>query len=105
MEECQKVLEVLQVYEMSLGQQINKAKTTTFFSKSTKEERRLLIKNTLGVAEIRSYEKHLGLPSLVGRYSKTSFNYIKEQVWRKLQGWEGKLLSKAGREIIIKAVA
>ena len=26
MEECQKVLEVLQVYEMSSGQQLNKAK-------------------------------------------------------------------------------
>lgn len=39
MEECQKVLEVLQVYEMNLGQQLNKAKTTVFFSKLTKEER------------------------------------------------------------------
>ena len=26
-------------------------------------------------------------------------------MWKKLQGWEGKLLSQAGREILIKAVA
>ena len=37
-EECQKVIEVLQVYKMSSGQQINKAKTTVFFSKPTKKE-------------------------------------------------------------------
>ena len=104
-EECQKVMEVLQVYEMGSGQQLNKAKTTIFFSKSTDEASRFLIKECLGVEEIRSYEKYLGLPSLVGRNKKSSFNYIKERVWRKLQGWEEKLLSQAGREILIKAVA
>ena len=29
---------------------------------------------------------------------KEGFNFIKEKVWRKLQGWEGKLLSQAGHE-------
>ena len=104
MEECQKVLDVLQIYEMSSGQQINKAKKTVFFSKSTKEDQRDVIKNMLGVTEIQHYEKYLGLPSLVGRNKKSSFNYIKERVWRKLQGWEKKLLSQVGREVLIKAV-
>ena len=35
---------------------------------------------------------------------KASFNYIKESVWRKLQGWEGKLLSQARKEVLLKAV-
>ena len=26
-------------------------------------------------------------------------------MWKKLQAWEGKLLSQAGREVLIKAVA
>ena len=33
------------------------------------------------------------------------FNRIKDQVGRKIAGWKGKLLSNAGREILIKAVA
>lgn len=103
-EECQKVLDVIQVYELGSSQQINKGKTIVFFSKCTNEEWRQLIKNTLGVVEIRNYEKYLGLPSLVGRNKKASFNYIKERVRRKFQGWEEKLLSQAGREILIKAV-
>ena len=89
---------------MSSSQQINKAKTMVFFSKSTKEDRRDSINNMLGVTEVRHYEKYLGLPSLVGRNKKSSFNYIKEWVWRKLQGWEEKLLSQAGREVLIEAV-
>ena len=31
----------------------------------------------------------------MGKGKNASFNYIKERVWRKLQGWEGKLLSQA----------
>ena len=104
-QECGNVLKILEEYEEMLGQKINKEKTSLFFSKSTKDDMKEEIKNVLGVNEIRSYEKYLGLPSLVGRDKKASFNYIKERVWRKLQGWEGKLISQADREVLIKAVA
>ena len=77
-------MEVLQIYEVGSGQQLNKAKTIVFISKSTNEESRQLIKDCLGVEEIWSYEKYLGLPSFMGRNKKSNFNYIKEHVWRKL---------------------
>ena len=102
--ECQKVLEILAAYESMPGQKINRRKTSIFFSKSTTKLMRAEIKDTLGVPEIQHYEKYLGLPSLVGRHKKASFDYIKERVWRKLQGWEEKLLSQAGREVLTKAV-
>ena len=62
------------------------------------------IKVALGVPKIKQYEKYLGLPSLVGRNKKASFNYIKERIWRKIQGWKEKLLSQVGRDILIKTV-
>ena len=62
------------------------------------------IQNILGVPAIHQYEKYLGLPALVGRVKKHRFACIKERVWRKLQGWKEKLLSQAGREILIKSV-
>lgn len=46
----------------------------------------------------------MGLPSLVGRAKKKSFGIIKERIWNKLKGWKEKLLSQAGREILVKAV-
>ena len=58
----------------------------------------------MGIPAIRQYEKYLGLPALVGWAKKRSFIYIKERVWKKLQGWKEKLLSVAGREVLIKAV-
>ena len=39
------------------------------------------------------------------RSKKKAFNHIKDQVGRKIASWKGKLLSPAGREILIKAVA
>ena len=59
----------------------------------------------VGVTVVQQYEKFLGLPSLVGRNKKESFTHIKQQIWKKLQGWESKLLSQAGSEILIKVVA
>ena len=58
----------------------------------------------LGVPEIKEYVKYLGLPIVVERNKKASLNYIKERVWTKLQGWKEKLLSQAGREVLLKAV-
>ena len=35
---------------------------------------------------------------------KESFIYMKERIWGKLQGWKEKLLSQAGREVLLKAI-
>ena len=102
--ECSKVMDLLSVYEDVSVQKINKDKTALFFGKSVTEANRQIIKGILGVREVQHYEKYLGLSSLTGKGKKASFNYIKERVWRKLQGWEGKLLSQARREVLIKAV-
>ena len=89
-----------------LVRKLIKKKQPPFFfpSKSTPDTTRNTIKGMFKVQEIKFYEKYLGLPSLVGRGKNANFNYIKDCIWRKLQGWEGKLLSQAGREVLIKVV-
>lgn len=91
LEECEKALGILNHYEEASGQKVNKNKTAIFFSTSieTKQE----IKIALDLKEITQCEKCLGLPTFVGRNKKESFSVIKEKIWRKLQGWESKLLS------------
>lgn len=85
-DECDKVLNILETYAIASGEKVNKNKTTLFFSKSTSEPICQAIKEKLSLQEISQYEKFLGLPSLVGKRKKESFNYIKERVWTKLQG-------------------
>ena len=54
---------------------------------------------------IKQHEKYLGLPSLVGKNKRNTFNDIKDKLRKKLVGWKKKLLSKANKEIFIKAMA
>lgn len=75
----------MSLYEKALEQQINREKTTLFFSKCVSNGRKEEIKNLLEISEIKEYEKYLGLPAIMGRNKKASLNYIKERVWNKLQ--------------------
>lgn len=51
-----------------------------------------------------SYEKYLGLPTLVGRSKYNTFRGIKERVWMKLNNWKSQFLFTAGKEIQLKAI-
>ena len=60
-EDVEAIQALLNLYEKALGQKINSAKTTMFFSKNVLDPTKETIKNLLGVAEIKEYEKYLSL--------------------------------------------
>ena len=105
LEECDSLQRILQVYERALGQQLNRAKTSLFFSSNTNPSVQEKIKQRFGAQVIGQHEKYLGLLSLVRRKRQNTFNDIKEKLVKKLAGWKEKLLSKASNEVLIKAVA
>lgn len=88
---------------MALSQRINLEKSSVYFSGNTEGEQRERIKITLGITEVEHFESYLGLPTLVGRAKFQTFSFLKD-VWKKIQGWKGQLLSRAGKEILIEAV-
>jgi len=61
--------------------------------------------NALDIAVEARNGKYLGLPVYMGRSKEKTFSYLKDRVWKRIQGWKEKLLSRAGKEILIKAVA
>ena len=105
LKQCDELQRLLVVYEKASGQQLNRAKTSLFFSSNTSRDVQEEIKNWFGAQIIKQHEKYLGLPSLVGKNKRTTFNAIKEKLGKVLAGWKEKLLSKAGKEVLIKAVA
>jgi hypothetical protein len=50
-------------------------------------------------------ERYLGLLISIGISKKKTFACIKQKIWCRVQGWQEKMLSKAGKEILVKAMA
>ena len=104
-EQCGHLEHLLTIYEHTLCQQLNKEKIAIFFCRNTPQATQEEIKNRFGAKAIRQHETYLGLPSLVGKSKKHTFRALKEKLDNKLSGWKEKLLSQAGKEVLIKAVA
>ena len=68
-------------------------------------EQKAWVVDKLKVKEVEKFDSYLGLPTLIGRRKYDTFSSIKEWVWKKMQWWNGKLLSRAEKEVQIKAVA
>jgi len=60
---------------------------------------------TLELTQESRNAKYLGLPVYMGKSKASLFAYLKERLWKRIQGWKDKLLSKTGKETLIKAVA
>ncbi|MCH80906.1 replication protein A 70 kDa dna-binding subunit, partial [Trifolium medium] len=95
---------ILSTYEKASGQAISLPKSEIFRSRNVPQSLKNSIANLLGAQAVLGTGKYLGLPSMVGRSKKATFNFIKDRVWRKINSWSSKCLSKAGREVMIKSV-
>ncbi|XP_057803521.1 uncharacterized protein LOC131018835 [Salvia miltiorrhiza] len=103
--ECSVLKSVLGAYESASGQAINFQKSGVFFSSNVDAGTRDTISHSLGVYSPLNTGRYLGLPSLIGRKKKEIFQYLRDRLWNRIQGWNGKKLSKAGKKILIKGVA
>jgi len=80
-------------------------KKSAIMSENAREECRLQVRQTLQIHKETMNEWYLGLPVFVARSKTSVFAYSKERVWKRILGWVEKLLSRAGKEILIKTVA
>lgn len=95
---------ILQVYEECSGQIINKEKSAVMFSRNTSAEPRQRFLDGMGLSQEMRSDKYLGLPVYMRRSKSKIFAYLKDRVWS-IQGWKERLLSRAGKDVLIKSVA
>ncbi|KAL0392972.1 UNVERIFIED_CONTAM: hypothetical protein Sradi_2520000 [Sesamum radiatum] len=98
------ILDVLEIYRHASGQELNFVKSSVAFSKNTKSEVHRLIADTLQIRMENKMELYLGLPSKVARSKKDLFATIRDRVWQRISGWNAKLLSQVGKDVIIKSI-
>ena len=82
------------------GQQVNLDKTSVFFSKGCPELIRQSVKTILQVPNETLNEKYRGMPSDVGRSLNGTFKYLRDRVWKRIQGWIEQILSAGGERLL-----
>jgi hypothetical protein len=58
----------------------------------------------MGVKYVLGTDNYLGLPSMIGKKKKDVFAFIKNRIWKRINSWRGRSLSRAGKEVMIKSV-
>ncbi|KAJ8749080.1 hypothetical protein K2173_013687 [Erythroxylum novogranatense] len=96
---------ILQKYELASSQSVNFQKSGILFSPNVSHSLRSHMSSILGVFSAMEHGKYLGLPSLVGKGKRAIFNYLKNRLWRQVNSWNNRLLSRVGKEVMLKSVA
>ncbi|PNX98658.1 ribonuclease H, partial [Trifolium pratense] len=102
--EATHMMSLLDVYGAASGQEINLSKSEVYFSRNLSKAAQEDLSGIMGVKHVMGTGTYLGLPSMVGRSKKATFGYIKDRMWRKINSWRGRALSKAGKDVMIKSV-
>lgn len=79
-------------------------KSSFFFSKQVLEVVWTELVDKLRMLISKGKRKFLRLPYLIGQNYKKIFLYLRERILEKITGWKEKLLSQAGKKILIKFV-
>ncbi|XP_019178363.1 PREDICTED: uncharacterized protein LOC109173576 [Ipomoea nil] len=103
--EANVVRDCLKAYESMFGQTVNFTKSCIVFSKNVDSHNKIAVASTLGVTQADSIGKYLGLPLGIGRNRKEVFSFIEAKLKQRLGGWSKRILSRAGKEVLLKSVA
>lgn len=104
-DECFKIRQILNEYDRASSQAINFTISGTYFSSNTSNELRSYLNNIMGTHTGIDHCRYLRLPSLIGRNKRSIFAFLKNMLSNRLNNWNKKFLSKAGKETLLKSVA
>ncbi|XP_010470183.1 PREDICTED: uncharacterized protein LOC104750128 [Camelina sativa] len=104
-EQCEVVLGILQHYERVSGQQINFQKSSVQFRHTVDVDLREELKGVLGITNLGGMSSYLGIPESLGGSKTKIFSFVQDKLQARASGWPARLLSKGGKEVMIKSVA
>lgn len=91
---------MLHRFSLALGQEINLEKSTLVFSRIAGTESVEEVKSILLGQVVEKHDKYLRLPNEMGRSKKGIFGWLCERVWKKVDNFGNKSLSKVGNEVL-----
>uniref|UniRef100_A0A803QLX3 Reverse transcriptase domain-containing protein n=1 Tax=Cannabis sativa TaxID=3483 RepID=A0A803QLX3_CANSA len=97
------LLKCIHTYEEWSGQRVNKQKSGLVFSPNTPRSCREEIKQRMGIGCLNSSEKYLGNPFFFSANKRSDFQFIKEKITNRLEGWKARRLAQLRRSPLINS--
>ncbi|XP_019084702.1 PREDICTED: uncharacterized protein LOC109126076 [Camelina sativa] len=63
------------------------------------------MQEVLGITNLGGMGSYMGLPESLGGSKTQVFSFVSDKLQNRTNGWTAKLLSKGGKEVMIKSVA
>ncbi|KAF7832322.1 uncharacterized protein G2W53_014655 [Senna tora] len=101
---CKSITDIWKDFGMMSGLCINKDKTEVKFSPNTPRRFQKLLSEILDCRTTDRFQKYLGAKIDASGRERIQFQAIYNSLKERLQVWKGKLLSQAGRLVLIKSV-
>ena len=101
---CHTITRILEDFCLQSGQKVSLPKSKVFFSPNVNPNLRHHLCGILGVSCTPNLGKYLGFPLRSNGRSTRDFDFVVEKVQAKLSSWKAKLLSPAGRVILVQSV-
>ncbi|KAL5579502.1 hypothetical protein UlMin_011944 [Ulmus minor] len=97
--DCSQLRNCLDFYAKASGQLVHFNKSALSFSPNTLSEDRDAICGLFGISQVAGHNFYLGLPVFSLRNKRIQFDYIRDRVVGKLQGWKEKKIHKVERRV------
>lgn len=104
-QQCSKLVRIINTYGLSSGRQLNVNKSSILFGSKVPPDIKSELKRSLGISKEGGMGVYLGLPEKICGSKKQAFAFIQDRLLNRINSWSGKLLSKGGKEVLIKSVA
>ncbi|KAL3623019.1 hypothetical protein CASFOL_031835 [Castilleja foliolosa] len=99
-----RIKELLQMYEVSSGQQINYHKSEMYLSRHICEDRKKALQALMHCKTAELPFQYLGAPIYKGRGKSSYFEAVIQKIIRKMEGWKSNFLTFSGKALLLKTV-
>ena len=101
--DCRNLGQILSRFCESSGQLMSITKSRVWFSPCTPRRIKEQLAGILGLPTTDHIGTYLGTPIFTTRRTTSSYQYLVENISKRIEGWQTKYMSMAGRATLIKA--
>ena len=102
--DCTQLNHILHQFCAASGQLVSASKSRLWFSPNTSRHCKDQVTGILSIPTTNHIGTYLGTPIFTSRRTTSSYQYLVDKIRVKIEGWQAKYLSMAGRTTLIKSV-